>query len=292
MADTIGQADIRGLDVKKLLKGYGELEYIFMSDLAQETVTGDSFRWYQETNGDTDVTSPTRTANVSFQSEFTNTEQSWTRNTSYVRKYAAEGFVPLMDIRTADIDVVKRTLRKLTRLIAKGVDTRIWDVLSQDRNLATIGTAGTGINIVTSSGAWGDGASSPVNDFLQAKRFIWVSGGYNAEGASIYMSPNAYRLFYNWVFAKGSQVPEFISAKLENGTITKFAGLNIKVSPNVTADYGLVVVPKTCATWYSETDLTTAPIENAGIGTTWRVWQVGEAVLTDPKSVCLISNIE
>ena len=291
MADTVGMQDIRGLDVKKLLKGYGEVEYIFMSDLAQETTSGDSLRWYQETNGDNDVTSPTRTSNISFQSEFAGTEQSWTRNTSYVRKYGVQGFVPLMDIRTADIDVVKRTLRKLTRLIAKGVDTRIFNVVTQDLNLATIAGAG-GINILTSSGAWGDGASSPVQDVMQAQRFIWVSGGYNADGASLWISPNAYRLLYAWVFSKGAQVPQYASDKLPTGTITKFCGLNLKVSPNVTADYGVVIVPKTAATWYTEQDLTTAPVENPGVGTTWKVWQTGEAVLTDPKAVCLISNIE
>ena len=290
MADSVGMANIRGLDINKTVKGFAEMEYIFKSDLAQATTTGDSLRWYQETNGTESAVSPMRSSNVAFQSRPGTTEKTWTRNTSYVRKYFQETFVPLMDIRTADINVISRSLRALTRMITRDIDAHIWDVLTQSRVHPTGAT--TDINLITSSGAWNDGASSPVRDVTAAQRVIWVSGGYNAKDASLYISPLGYEYLFNWVFSKGSQIQSFVSERLDSGTITKFCGLNVKVSPNVTADYAAVAIPQVAATYYTETDITSAMSENPGIGSTIRVWAVGEPVLTDPKAVCLVSNVE
>ena len=86
-------------------------------------------------------------------------------------------------------------------------------------------------------------------------------------------------------------MPEFASEKVQNGVVTKFLGLNLKVSPNVTSDYAAIVIPQVACTWKSLQDTTARTIEDVGIGTKVRVWEIGEAILTDPRAVCLFSNI-
>ena len=293
MADTVGQADIRGLDIDKTVKGFALMEYIFKQDCSQSGTVGDSIRWYQETAADLTATAPMRVANTAFTAKFATLDPSWTRNTSYVQQYSVESFIPMMDIKTADIDVLSRVLLRLTRAVTKQVDARVWNVLTQDRNLATIGTADTGINIVTSSGAWTADTSNPIRDVLKAKEMIWVSGGYNPESAKLYLSPADHTNLLNYlIWVKGSSVPAFSSEKLGSGVVMRFLGLDVKVSDNVTADYALVAITERACTWKTLQGITSKVVEHPGKGSDVIVWEIGEPILTDPKAVCIISNTQ
>ena len=286
MADSVEMQEIRGLEIDKTVKGFALIEYIFKNDCTVTSTTADSIRWYQETATELTATAPSVISNISPLSVFPTLEPTWTRNTSYIRKYAAESFISMEDMKSADIDVVARTLLRLTRAVVKQVDTRIWNVITEDQTAVNI-------NSVTSTAAW-DAASGqdPIEDILDAKKSI-MDSDYNPEGASLYLSPKDYKSLVTWLIStKGSSIPQFASDKIATGTVLQILGLNVKVSGNVTADYAAVVVPKVAATWKSHTDTTSIAIEDAGLGTKFRVWELGEAILTDPKSVTLITNTQ
>ena len=290
MASTIEQANIRGLDIDKVVKGFGQFEYIFKADLAVSTTTGDSIRWYSRTATDLTATAPTTISNVAALATPVTLEQSWTRNVSYTRKYMAEVFISIEDIRTADIDVLAGQLQAITRAVTKQVDSRIFNVVTG--NLA-IPNATTGINMVTTSGAWTSGTNSPVWDILKAKEVLWTSGGYNPASAVLWISPTDHTNLMNWLIdAKGSSIPQVSSEKIRSGVVMNLLGVDIKVSPNVTADYAVLIIPKVAATWKTAVGLTSAVVEDAGLGKKIRVWEDGEVILTDPKAVCLISNTQ
>src|SRR3990167_10933782 len=143
---TVEQTDIRGLDIDKTVKGFALVEYIFKNDCSVTDTAGDSIRWYQETQADLTATAPSTNVNIGFLSEFPTLEESWTRNTSYVRKYGNQGFISMEDIKTADIDVLARSVLRLTRAVVKQVDTRIWDVMTVSR--AGYTNAATDVNQV------------------------------------------------------------------------------------------------------------------------------------------------
>ena len=292
MADKIEQADIRGLQIDKTIKGIAEIEYTFKNDLTTASMSGDSLRWYQETFGTLSATSPSRTANVAALATPTTLEQSWTRNTSYSRKYMAQVKISEEDIRTADIAVLARSLRSLVQNINSQVDARIFSVVTQ--GLADPATTGaTAINMVTTSGGWTDAASNPIRDLLEAQRVIWVSGGYNSSNPVVWLSPKDHANLKSWlIYAKGSSIPQFASSALGSGVVLSMLGINFKVSPNVTADYAVMLIPQLAGTWYSSQGMTSSVIDDAGIGKTIRVWEDGEAILTAPKAVCLISNTQ
>ena len=284
MASTVEQADIRGLDIDKAVKGFAEVEYVFKNDLMVTSTKADSIRWYQKTAGDLTPTAPSVISNVSPLSIPTTLEVSWSRNTSYVRKYMVEGFLSMEDIESADIDVLAQTLRDLTRAITKAVDQRIYSVVCDYAN----------VNMFTiTSGAWNIAsfATEPIKDILFAKEHL-TSGGYNAEGTTLWLHPQGYRALINYLIAgKGSSIPNYASEKIKTGVVMSLLNVNIKVSPNCSADQAVLLIPQRSATWKSFTDTTARTIEEPGLGKKIRVWEIGEAILTDPKSVVVISNI-
>ena len=143
---TVETTDIRGLDIDKMIKGFALTEYIFKTKVSNSTTDGDSVRWYQETAADLTHTAPSYTE-TSPLSMFDQLEVTWTRNTSYPKKYTAEGTISREDIKSADIDVLARTILRLTRAVVKKVDSVIYDVISESQSPSNIGTAaatGTG----------------------------------------------------------------------------------------------------------------------------------------------------
>ena len=289
MADSVEMQDIRGLEIDKVLKGFALTEYTFKNELTQSTTSSDAIRWYQETSADLTATSPSAVANISPLSEFPMLEVTWTRNTSYPRKYAAKGFISIEDIKTADIDVLARSVLRIARAVTKQIDTRIYNVVTENLSPSNIQTFAT----TAIGGDQWDAASAGadiVKDLLHAKKLI-ADYGYNPEGASLIINPVEYRNILTWLITgKGSSIPNFSSEKIKTGTVMNLLGLNVKVSVNATTDYALVMVPQQAATWKTLTPLTSKVIDDPGIGKEIRIWEEGEAILTDPKAVVLITD--
>lgn len=289
MADSVEMQDIRGLDIDKLAKGFAEEDYIFKSDCQIASFTGDSVRWYQKTAGTLTATTPSATKNVSPLSHPTTLEVTWTRNTSYIKKYFVEGFISMEDIKTADLDVLATTIRDLTRVITRDVDQDIYSIMSD--GWVAGAAAPSNINYLTASAPWNIASFTGVDivaDIMQAKRKIWTYS-YNPEGASLYLSPLDYEKMVTWLISsKGSSIPGFSSEKVRSGTVMQILGLNVKVSNNVGASGALVIIPQRATTFRQGDDTTARVLEDQGIGTRVRVWESGIAYNTDPKAICLI----
>lgn len=296
MADTSGQADIRGIDIDKLAKGFAEEEIILKRFCTVTPTSAREIRWYQKTSGFLSATSTTAgtnapIANVAELALPNIVEQSWTRNTSYVRKYfVASPIISDEDIKDSDPDILAGNIRDLTRAIANQVETRIWNVLTESQSAVNINTVTT-----TSIGGdqW-DAASGldPIKDLMEAKRLIRVQG-YNPEGAILLLSPKDHMsLLVYLITTKGSSIPSFASQRVEDGVVMELLGLKVVVSTVVTADYAAVFVPQRAVTWKTFTPITARNIEHVGIGQEIRVWEEGEAILTDPKAVSLIIDTQ
>lgn len=291
MADTSAEADIRGIDIDKLAKGFADEEIILKRYVANTPTSAREIRWYQKTSGfldstDTTAITASQIANVSFKSRPVVVEQSWTRTTSYVRKYFVES--PILsdeDIKDNDVDILATNIRDLTRAVAHQVDLRIWDVITESQSASNI-------NSVSITNEWDDYTNAtPIIDLLNAKRLI-RNQGYDPEGAVLFLNPNEHTYLINWLInQKGSSIPAFASEKIVNGAVMQILGLNVVVSTVVTADYAAVMVPNRAATWKSFTPITARSIEDVGIGTKIRVWEEGECILHDPKCVTLLDNV-
>lgn len=289
MADTAGMAEIRGIDIDKLAKGFADEDFILKKFCTQTSTAAREIRWYSKTAGVLTATSPAAVANVAELARPFVLEQSWTRNTSYVRKYFVESpTISEEDIKDSDIDILAGNLRDLTRSVAYQVDSRIWDVMTESRTPVNI-------NNVTTNAAWDTASYTSVNiieDLMDAKLQIRTYN-YNPEGAILLLSPTDHKNLLNWLIdGKGSSIPSFASSKLETGVVMEILGLKVVVNNFVTASYAAVVIPQRAVTWKTFTPITARTIEEVGIGTKIRVWEEGEAILTDPRAVCLISDTQ
>ncbi len=213
MADASGQADIRGLDVDKVAKAYADEEIVLKKYVNVTKTSAREIRWYKKTTGfldsvDTTGITTSKIYNVPERALPTVVEQSWTRQTSYVKKYFVES--PTLsdeDIRDSDIDILMTNIRDLVRAVANQVDIRIYAILND--------TMGTGGNVNTAAAVgtgWDDTTNGDaVKDLLIAKKNI-RNNSYNPEGAIVYMHPTEEQLLLtHLITTKGSSIPSYSS---------------------------------------------------------------------------------
>lgn len=287
MADTSGMADIRGIDIDKLAKGFADEQNIFKKFCTVTSTNAREIRWYSKTSGfldstDTTAITATQIANTSFKSRPVTVEQSWTRNTSYVRKYFVESpIISEEDIKDCDIDILATNVRDLTRAVERQVDSRIYTVL----------TTASGVQTGASTAAWDVAATAdPVKDILTMKQAIRAYG-YDPEGCVLALNSIEHRNLLTWLInVKGSSIPSFASNKIETGVVMELLGCRVVVSENATTDQAVIFIPQQSCTWKSFVPITATTIEDPGIGRKIRVWEEGEAICTDPKSVYVLTN--
>lgn len=298
MADTSAEQDIRGIDIDKLAKGFADAENIMKKYVTNSKTKAREIRWYQKTSGFLDV--PTTTGiltnqiDTSFKARPFVIEQSWTRETSYVKKFMAESpNLSIEDISDSDIDVLATNVRDITRGVARKVDIRMFTVMFNCA-AATPTTPLTAANTVNTTAAvdeWDVTATmNPVTDILVGKQKI-RSYGYNPEGCVLGMNSEEHKDLISWlIMTKGSSIPQFASEKVKSGIVMEILGCNLIVSEHFTSDWVYMWVPTRAATWKSFMPMTAVVIDDPGIGKKIRCWEEGECLLTDPKAVHVTSN--
>ena len=290
MGNTVEMQDIRGLDIDKLAKGFAEETYVFKADCQVSKMSGDSVRWFQKTAGTLTATAPSTITDVSPLSTPATLGVSWTRNTSYKKKFFVEGFISMEDIEDADVGALATTIRDLTISVTSAVDAHIWDIMSESQSPSDIQSFAT---TAVGGDQWDalNYAADIIKDLMRAKRMI-KAYRYNPEGASLYLDPVGYESLVNWLISgKGSSIPGFSSEKIKSGVVMSILGLNVKVSNNVTTDFALVVVPKRATTYKERHGVTAKVIKDEMIGSNIRVMSSGVAYNTDPKAIVLITDV-
>ena len=300
--DKSAEADIRGIDIDKLVKGFGQLLPTFKNYVNKAKTSAREIRWYRkgltlatamnalDTPTTTGVTKSLMT-NVSFLAQPFVVEQAWERQTSYVKKYMVESpLISIEDIKDSDVDVLAGNVRELVKAVHFRVDRRIYDVLTE---ATTSGTPNpTNAHTDAATATWSTVATcNPVIDLLNAKQKIYAAG-YNPEGAICLMNQLEHKNLMNFlIMVKGSSIPPFATQKIKSGVVMSLLGLKIVVNPQATADWVITFVAGQAATWKSFMPLTSVVINEPGIGKKIRVWEEGEALLTDPKAVHMLSSV-
>ena len=297
MADASGQADIRGIDIDRLVKGFAEEENVFKKFVVNSQTSAREIRWYQKTSGflDTPDTSGITTSHISNNASgalpFV-AEQSWTRNTSYVKKFFVESpLFSIEDLKDSDVDLLATNVRDLVRAVQRKQDLRIYSVITEASAATPTIPNPTNVNTAAATAAW-DAASGqdPIDDILLGKQKIRVAG-YDPEGSVLLMNPIEHRFLLDYLInTKGSSIPQFSSEKVRDGVVMEILGCNVLVSENATTDYVIQWIPDRSATLKTFMPITSAIMDDPGIGKKVRVWIESECLLTDPKSVNVITN--
>ena len=285
---TSGESTIRGIDIDKLAKGFADEANVFKKLCSVSSTSAREIRWYKKTSGfldsvDTSGVTSSQIANTAFGALPTVVEQSWTRQTSYVRKYFVESpTISMEDIKDTDIDILGTNVRDLVRAVSRQVDKRIYDIAS----------ANAGNTVTNGVGAEWDGTPVIISNLMEAKRLIRTDG-YDPEGAFLLLSPLDHEsLMVYLIDTKGSSIPNFSSEKVRSGVVMEILGLKVMVSTNVNADEAMVIVGQRALTWKAFTPITSVVMDDPGIGKKIRVWEEGECFMTDVNASCKIANTQ
>jgi len=292
MADTAGQAEIRGIDIDKLSHGFAEEAIVLKSFCNVSSTSAREIRWYTKTAGILDSTDTTgvttsRIANSSSKALPVVVNASWTRTTSYVRKYMVESeLISSEDIKDSDPDVWGETVRDLVRGVQNQVDVRILEVLGD-----TLGTGGNVNTAAATADGWNDVATGdPIADINTGIEQI-RSYSYDVSNLVMYMNQAEEKHLKNYLISvKGSSIPEFASDQVTKTKLMSILGVRVFVSANMSTDTVLMFVPNLACKWKQFEPLKTAVIDLPLIGKKIRVAEEGEALLVHPRAVHVITD--
>lgn len=295
MADTSGQALIRGIDIQTPAIQYAEEALVLQSMIRNKPTKKREIRYYTKTAGYLDSTDTTAiTASQILTCELALpvvVEQSWTRNAAYSKPYKVESpWISEEDIQDNDVDIWSTHLKDLVVAVKNQIDIRILAVVGD-----TLGTGGSVNTAAATADGWDDDATgNPILDILTAEEYMRVDK-YNdaADNFQMYMHPGDYTSLMNYIISvKGSSIPQFASEIAKGGVVRSVMGHGIIVNTNMSEDTVICADFKKCAVWNSFMPLKTYVLDNPGIGKKIRVVEEGEVVLEHPLAVHVITDVK
>ena len=287
MADGAGQALIRGLDIDKVSKDMLEEASIFKNEVKNETTSSREIRWYQKTSGLLTATTPAKISAIAYGARPFVLRRTWTRNTSFTKKYLLDSeMIDMEDETDSDVQVFLNTAEDLTDAVAFDRDSDIYTVISE-------GGTPTLINDVTSTAAWNaTSGQNPYEDVAEAEQLIREGTNRNPI-LKIYLNPKDHKSLKVWlVTVKGSSIPGFSSQLVENKPLLMFDAKQVIISDNVPADEAMVANLERGAIYKVFSGLKTSIITEEQIGRKLRIGTNGITLLVRPEYIALISNTQ
>src|SRR3990167_5090315 len=136
---TVAEADLFKENFDNAVKNIALARTVIRDDIcqiAQSTAAEEHF--YQETAGD--ITSSTQ---IPKDADFIADQLRWTRVTVRPRKFGTESRMSWEDTIISAIDIPARTTMRIGNIVARNVDTRAWNVTTEDQSAVAIATLAT-----------------------------------------------------------------------------------------------------------------------------------------------------
>lgn len=296
MADTTGQADIRGLDINKIATGYAE-EYPspLRSIIRASTTSAREIRWWKKTAGFLDTTDTTgMTASRLMSSERALPEviaQTMTRQTSYVKIFKANSeSISEEDKKDSDPDIYGAHVIDITKSIQRAVEQRIYDVIGECTTSGTPNPSTVPTAAATQDG-WNDTATGdPIDDINKGIESMKLYS-YDTSNVYICMNQAEERHLINYIVnVKGSSIPNAASDQVTKQKVLEIRGCKVVVSPLFTTDYVLMLTPA-AAVWKSFMPLSTKEVYDEITGSYKLVCkESGECLLENPNAAYWITD--
>ena len=287
MVDGAGQALIRGLNIDKVSRDMLEEASIFKGEVKNESTSSREIRWYQKTSGFLIATIPARISNIPYGARPFVLKQTWTRNTSFTKKYLLDSeMIDMEDETDSDVQISMNTVEDLTDAVAFDRDGDIWDVISENQSASNI-------NSVTTTAAWdASSGQDPYEDIAEAEQLIREQTK-RSPVLKVYLSAKGHKDLKVWLVSiKGSSVPGRASTLVDNTPLLTFDSKEVVVSENVTADFAMVANLERAAIYKEFMGLRVWKIVEEGIGFKYRIGTNGITLLVRPKYIALIDNTE
>lgn len=282
MADVTGEQDLRAETVSRIVTGFALQEYKMKQLCMIQSSNAWTESYYAETateltaGGEVNIKGVPRLANFPYG------EASWTLTQGRNIKHAFEGVISWEDVKTNNVDMVARTLLRISRAVAKSVDTVI--------AAAIVASAG---NTQAANATWDNAVVAdrdPIQDILNAKSLIAIDNYDPNKNAYLLVHPTGLsHLLGNASVRNAGQF--YTDDVTRNGVVGKLLGLTIISSNSVTDGGAQVVIAKEALTWKSVVGLTAVTIYDPGIKYTIRAFEVGQIQVVNPDAICKITGV-
>ena len=287
MADTAGQALIRGIDIQKGAIADFEEALIFDALISSRPTAAREFKFWRKTTGYLTLTIPAKLSNIAPGARPFVAETSWTPETNFTIKYMLDSpMINMEDESDAEVSVFRDNAKDVVEAIANDVDGDTFDVFTENQ-------VAVNINAVAANATWAAASGQdPFEDVMQAKQEIREQTKRSIRNGILLLNAKGEKDLLVWlVSTKGSSVPNFASEKVGTGSIERFAGLQVVVSENVVSTFAVVGDFKQAAQSVIFKPLQTWIITEHGIGRKIRVSTNRTAILIKPKFVALITGV-
>lgn len=282
MADTTGEQDLRAENFSRIVKGFALQEYKMKQLCMIESSSAWTETYYKETAADLTGGTGSGVEGVPRLANFPYGEVSWTKVQGRNIKHAMEGVLSWEDIKTNNVPMIARTLLRIARAVAKSVDTVIAAAILADAG-----------NTVAANATWDNAVIAdrdPIQDILNAKAAIAIDNYNPDKNGYLLVHPTGYsHLLGNANIRNAGQF--YTDSVTRNGVVGRILGLTVISSNSVTDGGAQVVIAKEALTWKSVVGLTVKTIEDPGIKTTIRAWEVGQVQVVNPNAICKITGI-
>lgn len=247
-----------------------------------QTTTAGVDRFYKESIRDLDVNSETP-RDAAFYSDHVVFDTLDIRP----QKHGAESRLSWEDSREPGPNLVERTTIRLANRVARSVNTKIWNVMTESQSPALI-------NTLAVSATWNNATRAsriPHEDLAEAVSKCTEGVLQSFNPTECYLSP----LDYVFVRTNDYVMSSFDSSTpqlMENGIMGKILGMTAIVNPIVTADKCAIADSKKAVTWAGDAGLNTSVVNTPGKWYTFSCFDYGNAALLNPKAVCLITDTQ
>ena len=284
--DEIGEADIRGENIARAVRGFALKKFKLMQVLLNQSSTNLTETYYRESN--TILTGTERgiqgVARGALPPEL---HPSWEKTSADHIKFIGQSIIYMEDDLLDAINVQARTMVRVAEAIVSAVDSYIYAQLT-----AATGTSG----VVAASDTWNSATVAnrdPIGDILigiaamGSNNYDWRANGFLLLNELDYSS-----LLRN---SKVINNPSFKTADVvSNGRVGQIAGLTIIKTTSVTADEALIIIGQIAATWKGAVSMRS----NVDTQTHWGVkdvlatYELGHVQVTDPAAIYKITNTQ
>lgn len=286
---TTGDSDLRKEYVDGAVKAVALMEYKLKMLCTIDSSSAWTETYYRESNTELiggGVASPTTVKGIPRGAPFPYGEVSWTKVQALIEKYGMEGVISYEDQLLNNIPMIQRTILRIGRAVSFAVDSQI----------AAVMLASAGNTFAITAGSEWDSATvanrDPIYDILRGIQMLRADN-INALNGNGYLCVNGTDYTNLISNTKVTNNPTFKSGVLDNGVVGEICGLKIMVTEalEVTVpDVAYIVVSKEAMTWKEATPLTVVQIDEPGIKTTIRAFELGVCQMQSPNAVCKITN--
>jgi hypothetical protein len=290
MVDTFSEADVRKQTWDRDIKGFAKKRYV-MKELVMTTSSNSwNNSFYQKTANSLTGGTGSSVQGIPRGADFPFLERGVTLKNAIILQHGGEGVIYWQDILTSNLAIETETISDVSDAVVYSVDNKIYNTLSENDSPATINT------VAIAAGFEWDASSltnrDPITDLLKCIEAISTDRYPILSSGRGFAAMNEATYTYLMNNSKVVNHPTFkISGNNENGLVGEVLRLKIYVTPVVTNDKVLVGVAKTCGTWVENQPLTVDVIIDPQKKYTIRASEIGTMQLTDPESLCLLTNV-